>query len=32
MLAADVPDGEHYEAVHHSYTVGHDLPETGGTQ
>lgn len=24
-------DGEHYEAVHHSYRVGHDLPETGGT-
>ncbi|BBC35213.1 hypothetical protein SGFS_065070 [Streptomyces graminofaciens] len=24
------PDGEHYAAVHHTYRVGHDLPETGG--
>lgn len=23
-------DGEHYPLVHHSYRVGHDLPETGG--
>ena len=32
MLAAEVPDGEHFAAVHHDYRVGHDLPETGGTQ
>lgn len=25
-------DGEHYAAVHHSYRVGRDLPELGGTQ
>jgi hypothetical protein len=30
MLAADVPEGEHYAAVHHTYRLGHDLPETGG--
>ncbi|MFF6781368.1 hypothetical protein [Streptomyces sp. NPDC012510] len=24
------PEGEHYQHVHHSYRVGHDLPETGG--
>jgi hypothetical protein len=24
------PEGEHYAAVHHSYRLGHDLPETGG--
>jgi hypothetical protein len=24
------PEGEHYEHVHHTYRVGHDLPETGG--
>lgn len=24
-------EGEHYAAVHHSYRVPHDLPETGGT-
>lgn len=30
MLAQDVTDGEHFEAVHHSYRLGHDLPETGG--
>jgi hypothetical protein len=23
-------EGEHYAAVHHSYRLGHDLPETGG--
>lgn len=26
------PEGEHYAAVHHSYRLGHDLPEAGGTQ
>ncbi|MDX3520779.1 hypothetical protein [Streptomyces scabiei] len=26
----EVPDGEHYAVVHHTYRVGHDLPETGG--
>ncbi|MDX3516230.1 hypothetical protein PV755_46365 [Streptomyces caniscabiei] len=25
------PEGEHYAVVHHSYRLGHDLPETGGT-
>jgi hypothetical protein len=29
-LREDVPDGEHCQAVHHTYRVGHDLPETGG--
>lgn len=24
------PEGEHYAVVHHSYRLGHDLPETGG--
>ncbi|MEH0629880.1 hypothetical protein [Streptomyces stelliscabiei] len=24
------PEGEHYAAVHHTYRLGHDLPETGG--
>lgn len=24
------PEGEHYQHVHHSYRLGHDLPETGG--
>lgn len=28
MLAE--PEGEHYPHVHHTYRVGHDLPETGG--
>lgn len=32
MLAQDVTDGEHYAQVHHTYKVGHDLPELGGTQ
>ncbi|MDX3639305.1 hypothetical protein [Streptomyces sp. MB09-02B] len=32
MLAADVPDGEHFAQVHHSYRLGHDLPETGGAK
>jgi hypothetical protein len=26
------PEGEHYATVHHAYKLGHDLPETGGTQ
>jgi hypothetical protein len=28
----DVPDGEHYAAVHHDYHKGRDLPELGGGQ
>jgi hypothetical protein len=28
----EVPDGEHYPAVHHAYRLGHDLPEPGGTR
>jgi hypothetical protein len=32
LLALREPEGEHYAAVHHSYRLGHDLPETGGTQ
>ncbi|MFF7837626.1 hypothetical protein ACFZC6_02135 [Streptomyces ossamyceticus] len=24
------PEGEFHNALHHSYLVGHDLPETGG--
>jgi DNA repair exonuclease SbcCD ATPase subunit len=26
----EVPDGEHYASVHHSYRLGHDLPPIGG--
>lgn len=26
------PEGEHFASVHHSYRLGHDLPETGGPQ
>jgi hypothetical protein len=29
-LSAREPEGEHYATVHHTYRVGHDLPETGG--
>lgn len=29
-LGITEPEGEHYAAVHHSYRLGHDLPETGG--
>ncbi|MFI5473126.1 hypothetical protein ACIA6D_23165 [Streptomyces cacaoi] len=27
-----VVDDEHYAVVHHTYRVGHDLPETGGAR
>lgn len=30
VLRDVVVDGEHYAVVHHSYRLGHDLPETGG--
>jgi hypothetical protein len=26
------PEGEFYSQVHHTYRLGHDLPETGGAK
>jgi hypothetical protein len=31
-LREEGPGGEHYPAVHHTYRLGHDLPETGGAR
>jgi hypothetical protein len=30
QVLGEVPDGEHYAAVHHTYRLGHDLPDSGG--
>jgi hypothetical protein len=30
QVLGEVPDGEHYAAVHHTYRIPHDLPDTGG--
>lgn len=31
-LGITEPEGEFHGSLHHSYRLGHDLPETGGTQ